>query len=54
MIALFGFIAALQQGAYTTPPTRDTVGYWQQRVGYRIVATLDEATQRLRSRGELT
>ena len=44
----------LQQGAYTTPQSGDTVGYWQQRVGYRIVATLDEAAQRLRARGELT
>src|SRR5919107_2419181 len=26
----------------TTPPSRDTVGYWQQRVRYEIVATLDE------------
>src|SRR5919107_4811456 len=26
----------------TTPPSRDTVGYWQQRVRYAIDATLDE------------
>ena len=26
----------------TTPPSRDTVGYWQQRVRYEIHATLDE------------
>ena len=26
----------------TTPPGGDTVGYWQQRADYRIVATLDE------------
>src|SRR5919108_3026558 len=53
MIQLFA-VLALQQGANTTPPSGDTVGYWQQRVGYRIVATLDESAQRLRARGELT
>ncbi|MFN2564523.1 MAG: M1 family metallopeptidase [Gemmatimonadaceae bacterium] len=46
--------AALQQATQTSPPSGDTVGYWQQRVAYRIVATLDEAGQRLRARGELT
>src|ERR687894_1792840 len=45
---------ALQQGSHTTPPSGDTVGYWQQRVAYRIVATLDEGAQRLRARAELT
>ena len=29
-------------GSPTTPPSRDTVGYWQQRVRYEIEATLDE------------
>jgi hypothetical protein len=53
MIHLLALLA-LQQGAYTTPPSGDTVGYWQQRVGYRIVATLDETAQRLRARAELT
>src|ERR687896_2518229 len=52
-LPLFALLA-LQQGAYTSPPSGDTVGYWQQRVGYRIVATLDEAAQRLHARGELT
>ncbi|MDQ3997149.1 MAG: hypothetical protein M3303_09035, partial [Gemmatimonadota bacterium] len=47
-------ILALQQGAYSSPPSGDTVGYWQQRIAYRIVATLDEQAQRLRARGELT
>src|SRR5688500_14877854 len=27
----------------TSPASGDTVGYWQQRVGYRMIATLDEA-----------
>ncbi|HYD51282.1 MAG TPA: hypothetical protein VEA99_01595, partial [Gemmatimonadaceae bacterium] len=40
--------------SFSTPPSGDTVGYWQQRVHYRIVATLDEAAQRLRATGELT
>ncbi len=47
-------LLALQQGAFTTPPSGDTIGYWQQRVGYRIVATLDETAQRLHAVGELT
>ena len=53
MLHLFAFLA-LQQGVYSSPPSGDTVGYWQQRVGYRIAATLDEDAQRLRARGELT
>ena len=43
---LLGTVALLQQSPYqgaTTPPSGDTTGYWQQRVGYTIVATLDEA-----------
>lgn len=36
-----------------SPANGDTVGYWQQRVAYRIVSTLDEARQTLRARGEL-
>ena len=40
--SLFALLAVFQQGANTTPPTGDTTGYWQQRVGYRIVATLNE------------
>src|ERR687893_1110064 len=47
--------APVQRPDYnTSPPSGDTVGYWQQRVSYRIVATLDEGGQRLRARGELT
>ncbi|HWJ24420.1 MAG TPA: hypothetical protein VNS52_18820, partial [Gemmatimonadaceae bacterium] len=38
----------------TTPPSRDTVGYWQQRVRYVIDATLDEAKGAARARATLT
>src|SRR5918997_57680 len=51
MLALIAATVLLQ---HTSPPSGDTVGYWQQRVAYRIVATLDEDRQRLRARGELT
>ena len=44
---------ALKNPAESSPATGDTVGYWQQRVHYRIVATLDEPGLRLRSRGVL-
>ena len=58
-------LLALQQGTpatavvppdtgFTTPPSRDTVGYWQQRTRYRVVARLDEARQALTARGTLT
>ncbi|MGH7617873.1 MAG: hypothetical protein ACREPM_11640, partial [Gemmatimonadaceae bacterium] len=40
------------QGA-TTPPSGDTIGYWQQHVQYTIVATLDESRANLHSRGTL-
>jgi hypothetical protein len=46
-------LASLQSGAFTSPPSGDTIGYWQQRASYRIVATLDETAQRLRARGDL-
>src|SRR3954471_24441137 len=52
-----GLIALLQQAAFqgaTTPPSGDTVGYWQQRVHYDIVATLDESQATLRSTARLT
>src|SRR5437867_7792115 len=48
--------ALLQQGVYqgnTSPASGDTLGYWQQRVGYTIVATLDEAQSKLHARGTL-
>jgi hypothetical protein len=58
---LLGVAALLQaagpnpqyQGA-TTPPSGDTAGYWQQRVHYEIVATLDESQSKLISTAKLT
>lgn len=38
----------------TTPPGNDTVGYWQQRADYRIVATLDERVNAIHATGTLT
>lgn len=51
-------LMSLQQGigpstGFTSPASGDTVGYWQQRVHYTIVATLDERAQRVRARGTL-
>src|SRR5438093_12543626 len=46
----------LQQATYqgnTSPPSGDTLGYWQQRVAYTIVATLDEAQTKLSAHGTL-
>jgi len=37
----------------TTPPSGDTVGYWQQSASYTIVARLDERAQAARARGDL-
>jgi hypothetical protein len=57
MIMMLGLVALLQQGVYqgaTTPPSGDTTGYWQQRVHYQVVATLDEAQSKLRSTARLT
>ena len=45
---------ALQLAAASTPPSGDTAGYWQQRVHYRIAATLDEPSATLRASGTLT
>jgi hypothetical protein len=56
MTPLIGALLLLQQGAYlgnTSPSSGDTVGYWQQRVGYTIVATLDEERMAIRAGGEL-
>ena len=65
LLGAFGLIQAAQtpaqastqssvyQGA-TTPPSGDTIGYWQQNVHYQIVATLDEAQTKLRADGALT
>ncbi|MEO7521773.1 MAG: hypothetical protein ABIW79_08155, partial [Gemmatimonas sp.] len=37
----------------TTPRGNDTTGYWQQRVNYTIVATLDERMQAVRASGTM-
>lgn len=37
----------------TTPPSGDTVGYWQQRADYQIVATLDDRLGVLTATGTL-
>ena len=50
---LLAFQIATAQAGMTTPPGGDTVGYWQQRVNYRITATLDERSQRVRAHGTL-
>ncbi|HVE80313.1 MAG TPA: M1 family metallopeptidase [Gemmatimonadaceae bacterium] len=50
LLALQGIVAT----SPTTPPGGDTVGYWQQRVHYRIQATLEEAATRLTATGVLT
>ncbi|HET7631201.1 MAG TPA: M1 family metallopeptidase [Gemmatimonadaceae bacterium] len=41
-------------GAYTTPASGDTVGYWQQFVNYRMTATLDEAHHLVHGTADLT
>lgn len=43
----------VRAGGQSSPPGGDTTGYWQQRVAYTIVATLDETAQRLRARGTM-
>jgi len=37
----------------TTPPGGDTIGYWQQRADYQMVATLDEKLGVLTATGTL-
>jgi hypothetical protein len=37
----------------TTPPGNDTIGYWQQRADYTIVATLDERMEAVRASGTM-
>jgi len=39
--------------SHSSPAGGDTAGYWQQRIAYRIAATLDEDSHALRARGEL-
>jgi hypothetical protein len=48
-------LAAVQQqpAVYSTPPSGDTAGYWQQRVRYTITATLDEGPGVVRAVGTL-
>ena len=48
-----GLAAAQQPTVYSSPPSGDTVGYWQQRVRYTIAATLDERPGVLRATGTL-
>ncbi|HVZ78524.1 MAG TPA: M1 family metallopeptidase, partial [Gemmatimonadaceae bacterium] len=47
-------LLVMQQGANTTPASGDTTGYWQQHVSYRMVGTLDEATNVLHGVADLT
>jgi hypothetical protein len=56
LLTLFTF-GVLQQATFqgaTTPPSGDTLGYWQQGIHYRIVATLDEEQNKLHAEGVLT
>jgi hypothetical protein len=53
LVAVLQGVPTQAQG-FTSPPSGDTVGYWQQRVHYTITATLDERAQRVRARGTLT
>ena len=59
MSPLLALFVLLQQhpisaSHYSTPPSGDTTGYWQQRVHYRIVARLDEGRGTLRANALLT
>ena len=58
MTPFLALVLVLQQhpvrdNAYTTPPSGDTLGYWQQSVDYRIVATLDEARGVVKGVGDM-
>src|SRR5258708_12642982 len=56
MISLFGGLMLLQQAAFTgatSPANGDTVGYWQQRVSYTVLAHLDEGLQGISGRGQM-
>ena len=50
---MIAFAFALQIVATSTPPAGDTIGYWQQRVHYRIAARLDERSAILHASGTL-
>lgn len=55
MIALLPLLLLLQQPTQTvSPPSGDTVGYWQQRADYRITAELDEKVETLHGKATLT
>lgn len=45
--------SAVPRAPATTPPGNDTIGYWQQRANYTIVATLDERMHAVRASGSL-
>lgn len=47
-------VPAIPTKPSTTPPGNDTIGYWQQRADYRIVATLDERINAIHASGTLT
>lgn len=53
MLPALAFALLQQAAAYTSPPSGDTTGYWQQDASYRIVATLDEARSVLHATGTL-
>src|SRR3954468_23107936 len=53
---ILGVSALFQQGTFqgaTSPASGDTTGYWQQRVQYSIVATLNEEQDKLQAVGRL-
>jgi hypothetical protein len=55
-LSALGTLALLPQAVFqgaTTPPSGDTLGYWQQHVAYTIVATLDESHATLHGHGTL-
>ncbi|HTR79646.1 MAG TPA: M1 family metallopeptidase, partial [Gemmatimonadaceae bacterium] len=56
MHCLLGLALLLQQpvsAGETTPASGDTTGYWQQRVAYTMVATLDESKSVIHAHGDL-
>jgi hypothetical protein len=54
MHSIIALLLIFQQGANTSPASGDTVGYWQQRASYRIVATLQERDATLHGVADLT
>src|SRR4051812_676776 len=56
MISVFSGLLLLQQAVYTgnsSPVNGDTTGYWQQRVGYTLIAHLDEGLTGIKAQGKL-